>query len=398
MKIVQINAVSNGSTGKIMFGIHNELLKQGHDSYVMWAIGRDPVCDNEYKIIDKFGMLYHKLYSHLLCKQGFASWHATKCLIKKLDDISPDIVHLHNLHSNYINIEILFNYLREHNIKVFWTFHDCWAFTGKCVHFERANCYKWKKKCEDCPILKDSPSAFIDKTSWCYNKKKDLLSNLNLTVVTPSQWLSNYVKESFLSSFPIYVINNGIDIDLFKPTISNFRKKYNIEDKKIILGVAGSWSERKGINDFIKLSSILDDSYIIFLVGVNKKQIESLPDNIVGISRTENQKELAEIYSAADVFLNTTYEDNYPTVNLEAISCSTPVLTYDTGGSPEFAKYLESNDYVNYVVAKDEVGKDIHVLKDYIDRLLENKKAFKVINRNLLSEKEMVKKYLELYK
>ena len=340
MKIVQINGTQNGSTGKIMLGIHSELLKQKYDSYVIWANGNSSNDNRKIKIDDKIGVFNHKLYSHFLCKQGFASWSATRKIISILDEIGPDIVHLHNLHDNFINIEILFNYLKKNRIKTFWTFHDCWAFTGKCVYFDLVQCLKWKTECNNCPLLKDSPTAYIDKSNWCFKKKKELLSNMDLTIIAPSEWLSNYVKYSFLNKYPIKVINNGININIFKKTNSNIRERYSIEDKKIILGVASPWSERKGLDDFIRLSKVLDDSYRIFLVGLNQKQIDMLPNNVIGIKRTENQQELASIYSTADLLFNPTYEDNYPTVNLEAIACGTPVLTYDTGGSKEFIRFI----------------------------------------------------------
>ena len=397
MKIVQINAYSNGSTGKIMLSIHKELLKKRYESYVIWSIGREGNNSNEFKIYDKIGEVYHKFYSRLSGKQGFASWKNTKRIIEKLDIIKPDIIHLHNLHNNNINIEILFNYIKQNNIKVYWTFHDCWAFTGKCVHFERAKCFKWKHKCYNCPMLNDRPIAYIDRSNWLFNKKKELLSGIDLTVITPSEWLANYVKMSFLKDCPVVVINNGINTDLFRKTKSQFRKKYNLYNKKIILGVASTWSKRKGLADFIELSKVLDDSYVIVLVGLNKKQIDMLPQTIIGISRTENQEELAGIYSESDLLVNTTYEDTYPTVNLESISCGTPVLTYDTGGSPEFVKYIDNKKQIEYVIKKEMVNEDIHILKEYIDNIIKNKEDFKLKNREELSEAKMVDKYIKAY-
>ncbi len=397
MKIVQINAYSNGSTGKIMLSVHKELLKKGYESFVIWSIGRKANNIDEFKIEDRIGEFYHKIYSRVFGKQGFASWKNTKNIIIKLETIKPDIIHLHNLHNNNINIEMLFKYIKKNRIKVYWTFHDCWAFTGKCVHFEMAKCYKWKKECYNCPMLSDRPIAYIDKSRWLFNKKKELLSKIDLTIITPSEWLANYVKESFLGKNKIVVINNGINLNIFKHSESNIRKKYNLENKKVILGVASTWSKRKGLEDFIKLSKVLDNSYAIFLVGLSNKQIKKLPKEIIAITRTENQQELAEIYSEADIMLNTTYEDTYPTVNLESIACGTPVLTYDTGGSPEFIKYIENNDKIEYVIKKELVNKNIEVLKDYIDVIINAKKNFKVKNINNLSENVMVEKYIQTY-
>lgn len=397
LKIVQINAVPNGSTGKIMLSIHKELMNKGFDSYVIWGSGRKSnINNNEFDINDKYDEFFHKIYSHLLCKQGFASWNSTKKVISILENIKPDIVHLHNLHNNFINLELLFNYLKTNKIKIFWTFHDCWAFTGKCVYFDFVNCNKWKTECKNCPNLIESPTAFIDRTNWLFNKKKNLFSNLDLTIITPSDWLANFVKESFLKDYPIKVINNGINLDIFRYRNSNFKEKYNILNKKIILGVASPWSKRKGLEDFIKLSTILDKDFVIVLVGLNDKQIKNLPNNIIGIKRTNNQIELAEIYSASDVLFNPTYEDNYPTVNLEAISCGTPVLTYNTGGSTEFTKFIEHNKKL-YIVDKKSVNLDFNIVNERIKKII-SYNSFKLKNNKLLSEEYMVNNYINIYK
>ena len=396
MKVIQINAVSNGSTGKIMFDIHKELLKKNIESYVVWFDGRKANGKNELFIHDVIGNIYHKIYSRFIGKQGFASKKSTKKLIKYLDKIKPNIVHLHNLHNSSINIEMLMSYLKQNNIKTLWTFHDCWAFTGKCVHFECAKCFKWKKECFKCPLLNESPVSYIDNSNWCFKRKKGLLSDLNLTIVTPSNWLANYVKESFLKKHQIFVINNGIDLDTFKITKSNMREKYHIENKKIILGVANPWTNKKGLNDFLKLSKVIDERFVIVLVGINKEQKRKLPCNVIGIEKTENQSELAGIYSSSDVFVNCTYEDNYPTVNIESIACGTPVLTYDTGGSVEFLKFLKDDINSNYIINKDDVKKDICVLKYAIEKVtsLENRV---VVDRAGLSKETMIDKYISLY-
>lgn len=364
-----------------MMNIHKELLKEGYESYVVWGRGRQPENDNEIYMNDKLGVYFHALYSRLTGKTGFASKRATKKLLKKLDIIKPDIVHLHNVHGYYINIELLFNYLKENNIKVIWTLHDCWSFTGQCAFFDFAKCNKWKMQCKNCPQLNQYPKSFVDNSKWNYQKKKELFTNLNLTIVTPSKWLANLVKESYLKDYPVEVINNGIDLNIFKPTPSNFREKYNLKDKKIILGVANVWDRRKGLNDFIELSKVLDDNYHIVLVGLNKKQLKNLPKNIIGIERTESQKELVEIYTAADVFFNPTYEDNYPTVNLEALACETPVITYDTGGSTET---IEEN---GKIITKEKL------LKNYREVFSNNYN----IKNNKNNNSKMIKLYINLY-
>ena len=396
MKIVQINTVPNGSTGKIMISIHNKLKENKYDSYVVWGRGRKNKERNEINFYSKTGAFFHRIYSHITSKQGFASTNATKKLIKKINDINPDIIHLHNIHGSYINIELLFNYIRNNKKKVIWTFHDCWAFTGHCAYFTYINCNKWQKECNNCLQIREHQNMYlIDNSKWNYKKKKELFTNLNITIVTPSEWLASLVKKSFLKDYNVKVINNGINTNIFKPTPSDFREKYNIKEKKIILGVASGWAKSKGLNDFIKLSEILDDNYAIVIVGVSQTQIDTLPEKFICINKTENQTQLAEIYTAADILFNPTYEDNYPTVNLESIACGTPVLTYDTGGSIEFVKFIKNRN-IKFVIEKEKVFNNINILKEYIDEII-NCNDFEVEDLSYLKEETMIKEYLKLY-
>ena len=268
---------------------------------------------------------------------GFGSREATIKFIDFIKEFAPDIIHLHNLHGYYINVEILFEFLKEYNKPVVWTLHDCWAFTGHCAHFDLYKCYKWQNECGECPQKKEYPASFLfDNSRNNYIRKKQAFQGVNkLVVVTPSQWLANLVKESFLQNYEIRVINNGIDLTLFKPTYGDFRGRYNLENKIIVLGVASAWGVRKGLLDFIELRKLLDRRYEIVLVGVSEEDKKRLTEGMLGITRTDSVKELAEIYTASDIFVNLTYEDNYPTVNLEAQACGTTVLTYRTGGSVE---------------------------------------------------------------
>ena len=348
MKIVQINTFSNKSTGTIMMNIHKQLLETGYDSYVVWGRGRKANNDHEIYLNDEIGVIIHGLYTRLTDKTGFASKRCTKKLIKRLNEIKPDIIHLHNIHGYFINIELLFKYIKENNIRVIWTLHDCWSFTGHCAYFDYVGCDKWKNECNNCPQKQSYPKSIIDNSKWNYNKKKDLFTNVDMTIVTPSKWLANLIKESFLKEYEIKVINNGIDTNIFKPRNKNFRIKYGLNDKIIILGVASTWDKRKGLEDFIELSRVIDDDYKIVLIGLNDKQLKKIPNNILGIKRTNNAIELAEAYSSADVFFNPTYEDNYPTVNLEAHACNIPIITYNTGGSVE-----SCNEYDGKIVTKD---------------------------------------------
>lgn len=387
MKIVQINTFSYKATGSIMMNIHKKLLDLGHDSYVVWGRGRKSKSEKEIYLNDKFGVYYHGFYTRLTDKTGFASKRSTKKLLKKLDKIKPDIVHLHNLHGYYINIELLFNYLKEKKIKVIWTLHDCWSFTGHCAYFESAECEKWKNICFKCPQINEYPKSIKDNSKYNYMHKKELFTNLDMTLVTPSEWLSKLVHQSYLKDYKVKVINNGIDTDIFKVRESDFRNKNNLLNKKIILGVASEWTIRKGIQDFVELSKIVSDDVKIVLVGLNDVQIKELPDNIIKIKRTENAIKLAEIYSTADVFFNPTYEDNYPTTNLESLACGTPVVTYLTGGS------IESVNEFNGVVLK---KGDYKYLKDNIDKFTKLKAKMKVTSKKY-DKINMINSYINLY-
>ena len=336
MKVVQINSTcEKGSTGKICVGISELLTKNGIDNYILYSVGA-----TDYpKSIKYSNYKYIKLQafkSHFFGNYGFNSGQSTSKVLAILERIKPDIVHLHNIHTHDCNLNILLSYFKKNHTKLIWTFHDCWAFTAYCPHFMMVGCDKWKTGCFDCPQIRKF-SWIFDRSRELYNIKKDLLSGLELTIVTPSNWLADLVKQSFLKNYPVKVINNGIDLSIFKPTQSDCLSIYNIpDDKYVILGVAFDWGVRKGLDVFIELAKQLpEDKFQIILVGTNDKLDKQLPDNIISIHRTHSQKELAEIYSAADLFINPTREDTYPTVNMEAIACGTPVITFNTGGSPE---------------------------------------------------------------
>ena len=336
MKIVQINAVcETGSTGKICASISDMLNERGIENYLLYSSG-ESARKNAISCSDKFYTKLQAGKSKLLGNYGFNSIKETKKMISLLEEIKPTIVHLHNIHGHDCHLERLFAYLKRNQIKVFWTFHDCWAFTGYCTHFTFEKCEKWKTECENCP-QKRKFSFFFDRSKQLYNRKKAAMKGLDLTMITPSQWLADIVKQSFLKEYPVKVIHNGIDLSVFRPGCSDFRRKYDIPNSKhIVLGVAFGWGHRKGLDVFIELARRLEhEKFQIVLVGTDEKVDQILPENVISIHRTNNQKELAGIYSAADVFVNPTREDTYPTVNMEAIACGTPVVTFRTGGSPE---------------------------------------------------------------
>ena len=336
MKIVQINATcGSGSTGKICVDISRLLTDKNIENYIIYS-GKKSDYPLGIYCGDSKEIKIQALRSHLFGLYGFNSKQITKRMLKKLDEIEPDVVHLHNLHGHNCNLEMLLDYLRAHHIKIFWTFHDCWAFTAYCPHFSMDKCDKWKDGCHDCHRYREY-AFFFDRSRELYNKKKKASEGLDLTIVTPSQWLADLVKQSFFKNYPVKVINNGIDLGIFKPTPSDFRAKHGIpNDKYIVLGVAFGWGVRKGLDVFIELSKRLDkEKYQIILVGTDEKIDNQLPSNIISIHRTQNQRELAEIYTAADVFANPTREEVFGLVNVEALACGTPGVTFDAGGSPE---------------------------------------------------------------
>lgn len=340
MKIVQVNSVCGvGSTGRIATDIHSILKEKGHDSYIAYGRKEPLHCEETIKIGDNKDFVSHVIKSRLFDKHGFGSKKATKEFISRIDKINPDVIHLHNIHGYYLNIEILFEYLKKVDKPVIWTLHDCWAITGHCAYFEYENCKCWEEGGNHVCIQKSSyPASYlINNSKKNYFSKKDIFSGVkNLTIVTPSKWLANIIKKSFLKDYPVKVVNNGIDLSLFYPSKSNdFRINYGLEDTFIILGVASVWDRRKGLAYFLKLAESLSSDERIVLVGLSEKQQRSLPNNIICINRTNSTQELAEIYSSADVFLNPTLEDNFPTTNLESLACGTPVVTFNTGGSPE---------------------------------------------------------------
>jgi len=395
MKVMAINAVPYGSTGKIMFSISEMLLRQGEDS--VCASGFSWHKNNRkdyYSIGNLLSKSFHMFMAGLFGNHGCYSRFTTERLIRKIKTFSPDIIHLHNVHGWYLHIPTLFAYLKESRIPVVWTLHDCWAFTGGCSHFTFCDCGKWPNGCGGCNNLDAYPIASKrDKTQKMWRMKRDCFCNLcNLTVVTPSHWLAELVGRSYLREYPIRVIHNGIDLEIFTPRPSDFREKYGIpEEQHLILGVSLGWNDRKGLDVFATLAKKLSDNYRIVLVGTDAKTDAHLPDNIISIHRTQNQQELAEIYSVADIFVNPTREENYPTVNMEAIACGTPVLTFCTGGSPEML-----DETCGSVVSCD----DVDALEKEIVRICTNKPYSAeqcVAKAGEFDQNERFKEYIKLY-
>ncbi len=339
MKVLQINSTCGyGSTGRIAVELGAFLLEQGHEFLIAYGRGTAPENVKNLRIGSDMGVNIHGVLSRMTDRHGFYSSRATKEFIKRAEEYNPDIIHLHNIHGYYINIKLLFDWLAQVNKPIVWTLHDCWPFTGHCSHFDFIKCEKWKTGCFSCPQKNEYPtSLFLDSSKRNYEDKRRLFTSVkNMILISPSQWLAEFAKQSFLKKYKTEVINNGIDLETFKPlNQGKFRKDNNLENRFVILGVASKWEERKGLEFFVSLSEKIVENTKIVLVGLNDKQIVGLPKSILTIKRTDSVQELAEIYSTADVFVNPTMEDNFPTTNLEALACGTPVVTFDTGGSPE---------------------------------------------------------------
>lgn len=327
-KLLQINVTANwGSTGKIAEQIGLKAMERGWESYIAYGRDSNPSKSKLIKVGNMLNVYEHYLENRLFDNEGLASRIPTKKLIKQMEELKPDIIHLHNIHDHWLNYKILFEYFNSIDTPIVWTQHDCWAFTGGCGYFDAIDCKEWQNGCLKCLIKK---SEILNRSNYHFENKKKLFSKIkSLTFVPVSNWLGDIMKISSQGNREIQVIHNGIDIQQFRPILSNNGNKFRV------IGVALPWSKRKGLDDILKLRALLDDQYEIILVGLTEKQIKNMPNGIVGITRTSSIEELARLYSSANVFINPTYSDNFPTVNIEALSCGTPVITYKTGGSPE---------------------------------------------------------------
>ena len=392
MKIVQINTVSDfGSTGKICAQISHLLDERSIENAILFSSGDAKDKSNRLKYANSFEIKMATLFSRMAGNWGFENFISTLRLIKKLDQIHPDIVHLHNIHSHACNLDMLFSWIKKHRVRVVWTFHDCWAFTGYCTHFLTANCMNWETGCGPCPCFRGY-SFFFDKSAENYARKKKLLHGADLHITCPSHWLADAVKKSFLKEHPVTVIHNGIDLNMFQPKPGRFRETHGIpQEKKIILGVAFHWDDSKGLDVFVQLAGVLPaEEYQIVLVGTTEEIERTLPPDILCIRKTKNQDELAAIYSDADVFLNPTRADTFPTVNMESLACGTPVVTFNTGGSPEI---IDENTGLVVRDHIDDIRKGIETVlssKQYsLQNCVERAKSFEV--------NDQMMQYVKLY-
>lgn len=346
-KIVSINLGNFGSTGTIMNEISRIAESKGYLTYQVYPGRKENKQKKNRDIImcSEFVNLVNQKLAYYTGYNGCFAWITTLRLIKKLKKIDPDLLHLHNLHNSYINYRLLFNYIKKNNISVVWTLHDCWSFTGNCAHFLISKCDKWTKGCKNCNFYKEYPQALSDKTNYLWNLKRKCFTGVEkLVIVTPSKWLESNVKKSYLKDYRTVVINNGIDLEKFIPSTSIIKKN------KMILGVAFGWDYKKGLDIFIKLSNDLPKEYTIVLVGTDELVDKRLPSRIQTIHKTSNIDELVELYQRAHVLVNASREETFPTVNIEALACGTPVITFNAGGSAEMLDdktgiFVEVDDY-----------------------------------------------------
>jgi putative colanic acid biosynthesis glycosyltransferase len=396
MIIIQINTVTHGSTGQTCKDLADALEKNGHDCFIAYGQGISDF-KNSYKIGTKMENHFHNAYSRILGKQGYYSSTGTKQLIRYIQQKKPDLIHLHNLHGNYINLKILFDFLSDADIPVVWTLHDCWAFTGKCTHYTAIRCYKWQSHCHHCPQVQKYPSSmFFDRSEVMFeNKKKWFMSIKNLTLIPVSNWLAEETRKSFFSCYPIFPIYNWIDQEIFKPTENNIRRKLGITDNKfLILGASAGWTKQSGkLTDFKKLSGLISDDMQIVLVG-GKNKLESLPNNITHIPYLSKQNEMAEIFSMADVYVHMSVEDTFGKLIAEAMSCGTPTIVFNSTSCPELI-----GSGCGYVVEK----RNMHEIYEGICRIKSNgKKSYtKHCISNVRTNYEIslnISQTIELYK
>lgn len=406
MKIVAINSVHNGSTGNIMRKISACAYSRGAIVHTFstynFSVSKNikklfekevlPMLENHTYYGSKASRAVHVIAGIITGLNGYYSYFATRSLIKKIDEITPDIIHLHNIHQYCINIPLLIKYINKKKIPVIWTLHDCWTFTGHCAHYDMIQCNKWQTKCFHCPLYKYYPKSIFDNSRFMFDQKKKMFNSIeNLHIVTPSKWLSNEVKKSYLNHHSVTVINNGINTNLFKPLPDSERTMFEA-NKFVVLGVAASWDNTKGLDVFINIAKHLrDNEYSIVLVGTDETIDSYLPTNITSIHRTENVEQLVHLYASADVFVNPTREDTFPTVNMEALACGTPVITYDTGGSPEII-----DNTCGVVIPKNDEKKLIEEIRKIKDSRPFNRQACR--KRALMfNEKVKFEEYYRLY-
>ena len=399
MKVVQINTVANsGSTGRIAEEIGLRAIARGWESYVAYGRGTPQSASHLIRIGNDLDMRWHGLETRLLDNHGLSSRRATRAFVRRLREIKPDIVHLHNIHGYYLNYKILFDYLAEAGVPVVWTLHDCWSFTGHCSHFIFTKCDRWKTAgCSGCAQKKAYPgSAFLSRSAANFRDKKAAFCKpQNVTMVPVSHWMEGLLRESFLKGHKVHCICNGVDVKVFTAPDDRaaLREKLGVgEGEKLVLGVSSVWNESKGLSDFALLREALPAGYKMVLIGLKDEQISALPAGITGVGRTRNRQELAQWYGAADVFVNPTHADTFPTVNMESLACGTPVVTYaGTGGSEE-----QVDESTGSVVPEGDIQAMAAAIEDVVSRP-EMRTACRERALRLYNNEDRFSEYVDLY-
>lgn len=389
MNICHINVVyGTGSTGGLVRDLHEACVAIGESKVFA---GRSPI---QSKSVVRVGSLRDTIINGVSCRvfdnDGFSALSNTRKLINTLREEKFDIFHLHNLHGYYVNIELLFDFFKGIDTPVVWTLHDCWSYTGHCAYYDLVSCEKWKSECHTCPNKREYPSSlYLDKSNQNFLRKKRLYDDFdNLTIVTPSHWLSDEVSLSILADKDCNVITNGIHDDFFS---RKSVKRQERSGKIRILGVAAVWSMRKGIEDFVRLADLAEGELAITLVGVDEKLKKRLPSSITCLPRTHSVNDLIDLYDEADYFFNPTYEETFGLVNAEAQSRGIPVISYNTGGCPETL-----HPKISYIVEKGGVNEAHKIMSaiNYCDQDIAELKDF----ASKFKSSTMIESYLELYK
>lgn len=396
-KIVQINSTANmGSTGRIAEQIGIEIKNEGWDSII--AYGRDANVSKSqlFRIESKFGVNIHGIYSMLFDRHGEASIFATKKLIRFLEEEKPNIIHLHNLHGYYLNYPILFDYLKNSESKVVWTLHDCWAFTGHCSYFSDIGCDKWKLECNSCPKKGNYPkSIFFDNSKRNYYIKRAIFNSVDIHFVTVSNWLKGLVETSFIGNQTIETIWNGVDAEVFiiQEKDTSLLEKYNIKGKTILLAASTSWAKQKGFDDYLKLSNLLSPNEVIVLVGLSDNLKAILPNNIIGVERTENIKQLAKWYATSDIVLNLSYQETFGLTSVEGFMCGKPTLVYNATASPE----LVVDNIMGEIIEPGNI-EEVYQATKRIELRRYDAKEIRDVSVKKFGASTQYKKYIKLYK
>lgn len=404
LRLLQIGTCITQSTGRIAQQIGEKAISNGWESYIAFP-AREPMVESCSKLIHigcKIDQYFHALMTRIFDCCGFLSQYSTRQLISRIKKIRPDVIQLHNLHGYYLNLPALFDFLKCSNIPVVWTLHDCWAFTGHCVHYTCVNCMKWKTGCYECPRKNTYPNSFVfDRSKQNFEAKKKAYANMpNLTIVPVSYWLGNATKQSILGAYPLHVIQNGIDVNVFRPrtdAVAKVRARYGLEEKYVVLGVATGWSEEVGLSAFLRLRCQLSSHFAIVMVGCTPEILKLLPKDIIGIGRTNNVDELAEIYSAADILFNGSYQETFGLVTAEALSCGTPVIVYNATACPEIvtpktgyiAEPMDEMQVLKYIMKDDMLSPEL--------REQRSKKCREYALKHFDKEKKY-QEYVDLYK